>query len=426
MNARGVKKRLKRVASSRIISIIRIKETMKNARTALANAKPVITPFFKCFIFYKHRTGLSTELNMSGQKKFFKTRQHVPLTVKELKSSLSLGDSTYETVNEIKYSNVEMVMMVQSVKAKEDSVSVILNTTLLETPESLLAYGGMYTDERLIEQLSMLQSYSIVIIRGRVSMYSKEDDDEIRYSLFPHQVIELDPTNGNDTKFRDLWYLRLLDSRIKNGYPLVENDELHYLAEKEGITTDIKDSLVFIEGNVYISRSVEIPAIDPTSHAGTAITSNPSKKPALQKKIGRKNIDLESIIRQVKEGSDLDDGEIAARIDEITEGGLLSRKAAAMKLAKLMEIDIDISANDFVPSGKKPVARKVTMKKKGEKTIYDVIKEILKEKGGNMSLGGLYKVMTEKGYKNNVTEDKIMEMYSNGSIELDDESVKLK
>jgi hypothetical protein len=366
-------------------------------------------------------------------KKSFKTVQHIQLTIREIKSAMPLGTGGFESTNGIAFTHVETVGMVHSSPTvKDEYVIVTISSTLGQSPETVSLYGGMNTDKRMLDFMSMLQPSSLVIVRGKLSI-TEQPSGDARYTIYPNQI-----NDGLDVKTRDLWYYKLLLSRVNNHYPLISGDELFSIAEENGLSLSGSDDGAMATINVTITptRAVESPppvAVEKTP----AMVPKPAARPTLPAQIGKTpaktTINKDSIVSQISIATGLTSKEVEERANEFTDDGNIPLVGALLELAKSLSVTIDGSKPVPKPAVEKPAPAKTPATKnkpaakpaKGSSTREKII-ELIRQNGGEIAVNTLYATMKEtNGIDDRISEAEVVSMSEAGIIDVNENKATL-
>jgi hypothetical protein len=422
-----------------------------------------------------------------SEQKSFQTVQYIPLTVAELKSASDSGNGSFETANGIKFTNVEIIGVVQRVSTKEDggvTISVGSSFKPGTDPDIIYTFSGKFTDEAVVDAMNRTRQYSIVVLRGKFTMYIK--DNEQRIGVNPHQIIEVDSEGGKDARTRELWLYNLLATRVANKFPVIIGDDVHFILTRDGIVSaPASEGMVIVNPGAVVSGGTNVPVPKPVAKPAPA--ANPAPKPALPQKLaaakpvpkpvskpspasspaGKDDAAIAKIIDAIAEQSGSGREAIAEEVKGMEDGGFMPALASAIECAKIHDVDVSdivgqaIETPIKVPEEKtappipKPAAAKPTpvpakpakapataiapkpAKKPAEKTPSaktpaakpagkDVASEIigyLDQHEGTGNINDIYASLKGAGIEMNVAEAAIVDLHGKGTIIIDEMTV---
>jgi RPA family protein len=395
---------------------------------------------------------------MSEQPKTIVKIHHAPLTIAEMKSASEPDKGRFETKNGIKFSGIETIGMVQNDPiTKDESTSFVIKATLSQQdPATILVHAKKFSDERsekMVMKLAGIAKQTLVLVRGKLSIYQK--DGQTSTSISPHLIVELD--SADDASTRDLWYYKLLKSRIENRYPLLVKDELYALADELGLkqSPDPNDGeLSTVTQSVTGSAGTSVMPTSPQRKAAS-ITPAPAPKPAIPQQIKERaetsmpkkpaiTGSVADMIKHISTELGMDEHSIAEQIAGLQQeqGGVLTQISATLLLAENLEVDMSKFTLPSKPSPKPVPAQKPSIAKpaksikpaektpamKQQQATEDIIRkrviEILGENAGTINMSVVQeKMKKELNADGKLITEILLKMLQEDKINIDGEVV---
>jgi hypothetical protein len=189
----------------------------------------------------------------------------------------------------------------------------------------------------------------------------------------------------------------------------------------------------------------------------TSVESLPARSPEIPREIQKKveakksssgkpddDVSVDQIVNLIVRDAGLDIEEVRNRVKEIADelGDLITETGAAFSLAETLSVDVSglkpgakpvtkpVAKPAAKPVATKPVAKPVSKvkpaaskeTKKGE--ILSLIKDLATSSGGKTTVDAVYAAVKSKfSIDDNVTQDVVLQLYTDGKVEIDGENV---
>ena len=331
----------------------------------------------------------------------------------------------YQTVNGIEFDGVEIIGKITSVNSGNDYSSFTISSMEQDGVSAIVKESGKFRNEDTCIFMSRLTEEMIVLVRGRYAMY--EYDGDLKQYVRPKQIIVI------DYPFVDLWYLKLLKSRIRNRYPVIKDDDLALIAYREKINhVDVEGRQDLVQFNYTIgSASHVVPSRERQRGASAVAASMPSRKPSIPREIHRKVDEIrstrESIADRIVESTGMTKGELDERIEDMRlKFDMLGDGDILFNIAKEFNVNIDDIFNKKSPVKARSTTNVTTksMQDSGDRLESTIIGYI-KGAGGKMDLVLLRETVRKSGFNSRQVEAAIINLYDDGLVEMDSDEIRI-